>query len=173
MDICLWPDCNNLTSRINIESNILLNVHSCKFHTTCYCNLCNIRITTELSVDSDITYEYIKCHFMIQHTLRNSSRNYAYQSRDSIILVGSSCMNGYFGSGICNMSDVFKTNPHFIYLVPQFSISDMLDYFDEAYVSEWRLLAAIRNKPFSCLACGGIFESFPSNEVFNAHKCKS
>ncbi len=173
MKQCYWPYCEYLVLRVHNEGNSLLNVYSCDIHTTYYCTICNARIAIRLA-ETDTAQNTINVHFMTYHTFRVSTRNYLYHSKDGECLVGSSYHNNKKNAEYvyCFMSDILKTNPYFIYLIPEFSISDILDQFDEGKVPGWRLLAAIIHKPFSCLICGGLFESFPSNEVFAAHKCK-
>ncbi len=173
MGVCYEPYCYNLSSRVHTKCTTLLKVYSCDIHTSYYCVLCNDRIVISYLAETDIVINNaINYHFMLFHTLRTSAGNHLHCSEIGVLLVG----RNYYTekatkSGICHVSDILKTYPHFIYLVPQFSISEMLDQYDNAEISGWQLLASIRNKTFACLACSGLFESFPSKEVFSAHPC--
>ncbi len=171
---CERHGCNNSLFSIQEENNPLVDVYSCGNHITHSCSLCNEHILRRRLNSGVPKTDYITWHFMSSHTLKISNGNYLYGVATGHVLIneiyykfGRIC-----GHRFCNISDIVKTNPYFIYLVPEFSISNMLDQFDEVCVPAWQLLTAMRSKSFSCLICGGRFESFPSNEVFAAHKCK-
>ncbi len=179
MEKCSWLYCYNSSSRRYTLScgkiPPLVDVYSCGFHITFYCSLCNHNIVNH-AINSDVRLKnyqnQITCHF-IAHAFKGAVENHFSWLYNELILVD----NDYFVSGrgdrgrFCYVSGIVENNPHFICLIPEFSFSDILDQFDEGEVPDWRLLNSILNKPFSCLSCGGRFESFPSNEVFAAHPC--
>lgn len=171
MEKCSWTFCDSPVSSIypyNIPSIV---VYSCGVHVSHTCSLCNSAAAGESPIDK----LEIGWHLMIQHTLKTTARNYLSCLYDQPILINFN----YYKYGLidgyrfCYLTNIIKTHPHFTVLVPEFSISDILDQFDEGEVPSWRLLSTVLNKSFSCLFCHGVFESFPSNEVFNAHPCKS
>ncbi len=174
MKSCGFWSCNKSLFRVRTNHTHAFESYSCGIHVTYHCSLCNDRILRRGSDSGAPEHVYIQWHFMSSHTFKKSARNYLYPSQPGHVLINEIYykFGQIDGNRFCHMVDVIKSNPHFIYLVPEFSFSDILDQFDEDRVSDWSLLAAVRNKPFSCLMCGGRFESFPSNEVFAAHKCK-
>ncbi len=173
MKKCGWSRCYDYASRVYTNHIRGVESYSCSRHIESYCSLCDEFIGRHLVKYHDDYY--INRHFIMMHTLKESTGNYIHYPFGVINVVNKiyhnfGIINGY---RVCDISNIAKNNPHFIYLVPEFSISYLLDMFDEVKVDEWSLLAAVRCKQFSCLICGGLFESFPSNEVFAAHPCKS
>ncbi len=176
MEQCRWDYCNKLAFQITTKNIPLINVYSCDIHAIYYCKLCDYKIIHgSLCSNNNISNDKLEIdwHFIVHHTFKTSSRNYLYSSPTGMFLANRIYHEHGLGklSRFCYMSGIIRSNPHFIYLVPEFSFSDVLDQFDEVVVPDWSLLAAMRNKSFSCLICGGLFESFPSSEVFNAHPC--
>ncbi len=159
--------CYDYESRIHTNNIRGVESYSRGSYIEFYCSLCG----RFLGCNSDATC--INWHFLATHTLKETTGNYVKKFRSGITMTNSiyhnsGRINGY---RVCNISGIIKSNPHFIYLVHEFSFSDILNQFDEVEVSDWRLLASVRSKTFSCLLCGGMFESFPSNEVFAIHPC--
>ncbi len=177
MEKCIWSQCNKRISQIIRKDFPLVNVNSCGKHASYICSLCDTIFVTNSYVDlfnefsANIT-DNINWHFMENHTLKEFSGKLLYDAWNNPA-IGNCINNNGKCRNYCYISKIIETYPHFIYLVPEFSISDILDMFDEVIVNGWSLLAAVRHKSFSCLICGGLFESFPSNEVFAAHPCKS
>ncbi len=160
---------------MSIKNIPLVNFCLHKNYISYRCSLCNGNIMQKLHLDIPET-TYINKHFMTYHTFKKSDRNYLYSLQTGSVILFNEIYNRFGridGHRICYFTNIIESNPHFIYLVPEFSFSDILDQFDECTVPSWQLLTAMRNKPFSCLICDGQFESFPSGEVFAAHPCKS
>ncbi len=175
MEKCSWQPCRSLARQIFTKNILLIDVYSCGSHDTYYCSLCKYYITSRLSYVDNFNINIIRSHIMSFHTFKIDDGNYLYPSSTGLVLanhVYRMCKLSKLYR-FCNISNIIEANKHFIYLIPGFSFSDILDQFDEVNVNDWRLLAAVRHKSFSCLMCGGRFESFPSNEVFAAHPCKS
>ncbi len=171
MNKCEWSGCYAYASRVHTNHIRGVESYSCGRHVGLYCSLCGEFLGCYPV--NYYEYVYINRHFITMHTLKESAGNYINNSYGKVTMINSiyrnfDKINGY---RFCNVSNIIKSNPHFAYLVPEFSISDLLDMFDEVKVHSWRLLAAMRHKSFSCLICSGQFESFPSNEVFAAHQC--
>ncbi len=172
MKRCEWSVCYDYTYRVCTKDIPLVEFYSCGRHASYYCLLCDEPMGRYLRGNSNDLC--INWHFLATHTLKESSGNCVNLTFGYIALINNIYYEPQYGNKhkLCYILEILKTYPHFIYLIPEFSFSDVLNQFDEIEVNEWNLLAAVRNKPFSCLMCGGRFESFPSNEVFNAHKCK-
>lgn len=181
MEICCWTRCLNKPSQIYVKDFPLVNVYECGVHVAYYCSLCDYRIGSSMSNKfngfNDREIRHMSWHFVVNHVFERSAGNYLIEILAMPALVNRyyfmNCGVRNYESRICNISSILKENPHFMHLLPGFSFSDTLDQFDEIEVPGWRLLSVIKSKPFSCLICCCRFESFPSNEVFNAHKCKS
>ncbi len=172
MKRCGWQYCNNLMSIVSTKNIPLVNAYSCGIHVEYRCSMCDYRIAFhDIKLSCDVIGG-INFHFM-SHIFKITAGNYLYWSYNEPTLTNNIYYNSDRSNGyrLCNISKVIKSNPHFIYLVPEFSFSIVLDKFDENEVPDWRLLSAVKHKSFSCLICGGQFESFPSGEVFNAHPC--
>lgn len=172
MKSCVYLNCDIISPLVYTKNIPLVNVYSCGIHISYECSLCDHTIAQHMIKQPRDCMYFISYHFM-SHIFKNDDGNYLYLSYDIPLLANRiyhdfGRRNGY---RLCNMTYIDKTCPYFIYLVPKFSFSKVLDQFDETEVPLDRLLDAVRNKPFSCLACGGIFESFPSSEVFVAHPC--
>ncbi len=169
MTECSYQYCENSLRRTKNQIHAV-ETYSCGTHITYHCSLCNRKIFVTAIKRLFDSQEIINWHFMNCHTLLKVSKNYVSHLDHEPILV-----NYYFDSinkqRFCYIRKIVKNNPHFIYLIPGFSFSNVLDQFDLGEVPDWRLLAAVRNKQFSCLLCEGRFESFPSKEVFSAHPC--
>ncbi len=178
MKQCGWSRCDSFASNVYSCDIPLISAYSCKIHITYYCKLCDHIIMLDITHEGNDISDYkfdIGLHFMMKHTLNPFNGNYLSWSYNQPILVNKiyyTC-GRVDGGRFCYLTNILKTNPHIVYLIPEFSFSDILDQFDKAEVPDWRLLSAIQHKQFSCLICDGIFESFPSSEVFAAHPCKS
>ncbi len=176
MTTCYWPFCNSETILSDEKIRPFINSHVCDLHINYQCLLCGVSMTAPRFKIKDIKnnagIDRINYHFMSIHTLKSSSKNYVYWTQNDQILSTSDFYRNMHERKQVSVSDIIKFVPHFIYLIPEFSISDMLDQFDEVIIPYNRLLSALRHRQFSCLLCEGRFESFPSNEVFAAHKCK-
>lgn len=177
MKKCSWNYCNKSAFQVNTKNIPLINVYSCEIHTNWYCSLCDLNIVNYLTNTNDGLDNFqnnITWH-VTSHAFKGADGNRVGFSPDGRMML---INNKYFDHmqnkrKLCYISDITKTYPHFIYLMPEFLFSDILDNFDETEVPDWYLLFIISSKSFSCLICGGRFESFPSNEVFNAHPCQS
>lgn len=162
----------------------LVAVYSCRFHVIYLCCLCRqivgIWLERDISTNQIRLIAMINHHYIEKHSFDRSRGNYSFQQQSGIMLANKTYRDILYGFGrntskishYCYLDNILLNYPHFICLRPEFSFSKLMNRFDDDYaINEFDLFALILNKTFSCVICGGVFESFPSCELYMAHKC--